>query len=482
MKCLKCGYENKDGNFCIKCGEKLKEKNLKTSKKLIKLVSCITLILLILIILFFIIKNIFFTSKINSIYNPNNPIVVEKDGLYGYMDTKGKTLLQPVYKEASAFIGSHTLVAIRSKDTLTGLTYQVIDKKGKVKYESNFLSDINYISDYDVWVIENSLYNGEMKKITSEDMYVKYSGYGYLMYETKSESGIIDYTGKTIFKWDYPNISMDISKTDEGNHYAEITNLNEKSMIISLQTGKILYENEDTSKYNIMSHDNNIFEVYNKTTYEKIDYIWFKDDKVAFKLNSYAYNVELKSKNILEIDYGYNYKDYGKSQRKYYYDYKNNNLLENYVPEKDLEFAIGEYMEYSCSNKKGLMKDDKVIIPCEYDDIKYFNNSVYEYLITKNKDLVILNKDNDIYLYDINKKQNIYKFETTNINDIDVYNSTFITYTNDNDEKIVYNILSNKKMNFDEYSKINIYSNNITVEENNKMSYYNTNLEKIFEI
>lgn len=487
MKCNNCGYENKDAFFCAKCGKKLTTDvsetiNEKKNKNLVKTLIIMGIAIL-LIGLFILIKLIFFNPKTNNsynIYNENNPIIVEKDGLYGYINKDGKVLIRPTYKEASQFIGNHTLVSIRDYDSQTGSKYQIIDKKGKVKYESDTYSNIDYDKENDIWVIDGTLYDGNMNKIT-EGIYVQYEGYGYSYYESNNESGIIDSKGKIVFKWNDENINLDISDSDTKDHYAEVTNLEDKDLIISLETGKILFENPDTSKYNIMASDDNIFELYDRRTYDEVDYLWFKDNKLAFRLNGPAYSVELKTQNLLEIDYGTYYEDYGKTQRKYYYDYKNDKLLENYI-EEETGFSIGDYVQFSCSSKEGLMKNDKIVLPCEYDNMKYLNNNVYEYLHTKNKDLIILEQNDNICLYNINNKKCVYKFKTTNINDIDVYDSTFITYTDNNDNNVVYNILSNKEMIFDEYSDIEVYSNNITIEKDNVISYYNVSLNKICEV
>lgn len=334
-----------------------------------------------------------------------------------------------------------------------------------------------------------TLYNGKMQAITSKDVYVNYEDYGYFTFEDyeNKNSGVIDSTGKIIFKWNYDDIIMDISDTDIEKHYAEIESYETKDIIISLQTGKILYENPDISKYNIMSEDDNIFKIYDNSSYDTVDYLWFYDEKLAFQLNGDARDISLKTKDILEIDYGYSYEEkYNKTQRRYYYDYKTGKLLEE-MPTKEYDMediVLGEYIEYSCSSKKGLMKDEKVILPCEYNDIKYINKYVYEYLKSeKSLNLVILSKNNEIELYDLNKNNVVYKFNTTKIYDIDIYASTFIIFTNrDTEKKTVYNMLTNKEITFDSDTDIDVYSNYIIVKSDDKTIYYNTKLEKIYEI
>lgn len=504
MKCSKCGYESENAKFCPTCGSQLESYSIpltkeaeelqqkKNNKTLIKLLLILLGSLITIIVLFFLIKMIFFnkeSNNLNRVFNENNLILIEKNNLYGYINSKGKIIIEPKYNKANNFTGEHTLVTLKNETSKTGFEYQIIDKKGNIKYKTINTYDIDYISEYNLWIIEDVLFDGNINPITKKDMYIDYEDYGYFTYEDYSNntSGVIDNTGKVIFKWEYDSINMDIAESYTNDYYAEIENYDDKSVIISLKTGKILYENPDVLKYNIASDENNIFKIYNNKTYETVDYLWFKDEKLAFQLNGIAYDVELKNENVLEIDYGYNYDEkYNKHQRYYYYDYKTQKLLEQ-LPQSDIKDAtivINGYVEFSCPDKKGIMNGEQTILPCEYDDIEYLNQKVYEYLKTyKNMDLVIVSLNKEIYLYDLNKKQAIHKFELAKMYNIDTYSSTFIISKNTkNNTQNVYNILTNKELNFSTSSNIKVYTNYITVKENNKTIYYNTNLEKIYEI
>ena len=161
MKCPKCGTENeKDAKFCGTCGQKLEEvastpeNNSSTlpegtpvqdappietptdpindvlmqpglnnsptsvrptvSKTAIFVAIGAIVITLIAIIAFIILfpNNEEKKSKesINNKFNPEKLIAVKKDNNYGYINTKGKMVIEAKYEAASEFYGNHAIV------------------------------------------------------------------------------------------------------------------------------------------------------------------------------------------------------------------------------------------------------------------------------------------------------------------------------------------------------------------------------------
>jgi hypothetical protein len=70
-----------------------------------------------------------FSDKVEKI-NINQLIIVKEDGKYGFINDSGKVVIKPAYDEVENFIGDYAKI----KD---GDKYKLIDKKGKVKFESN---------------------------------------------------------------------------------------------------------------------------------------------------------------------------------------------------------------------------------------------------------------------------------------------------------------------------------------------------------
>ena len=53
------------------------------------------------------------------------------------------------------------------------------------------------------------------------------------------------------------------------------------------------------------------------------------------------------------------------------------------------------------------MSGDKVIVPCEYDDIEYLDINLFNYMKSKGKELVLLEKDRKLVLYNIKNSKYI---------------------------------------------------------------------------
>ena len=148
-----------------------------------KLIAIIGAAILLAVGIFFLIKNVFFKSNnISKIFDANNPILIEKDNLYGYIDSKVKVIIEPKYKSASTFKGNYAIVKVEDDSSISGSKYQIINKKGEVKLESESAYTIYYIEDYNVWVVDGILYNENLKALTSQTIYIDYEDYGYFSY------------------------------------------------------------------------------------------------------------------------------------------------------------------------------------------------------------------------------------------------------------------------------------------------------------
>ncbi|MCM1370740.1 MAG: WG repeat-containing protein [Clostridium sp.] len=484
MKCLKCNAENeKTSKFCINCGVRLKpEKRRRLRIVKIRQISAIALLTFMVILLGFIIKMIIGgkSNYLEQIYNINNPIVIEKKGLYGYIDAKGNILLEPTYLSATQFYGDFAVVGIEDKTNPLGTKYQIINKKGKKILESQYSTNIKYIDDYRIWIVDNKLYNSKLKQLTKDDYIVYYEDYGYLTYinSKMNEVGIINFDGKIIFKQknsDESTIDIEISKTDLEEHYAKICIRGETDKIISLQTGKIIYENEEKNS-EILVKDDNIFIINNNPKSN----LYLKDEKVMYRLDKNINEMSLYSDDILKIDYGYKYSSYGLTQRYYYHNFITGEVLKEEPLEGNLKKVLNIYTEYNCLDKIGLKENEKIILPCEYDKILYLPSDLYNYLnITKSLKLIITKKDGNIELKDIKSLKTLYIFENDSIN---TYNeSTFIKVKSDNNI-LIYNLYTGLYKTFDIKKEIDIYPNYIKVTKDKTVEYYNTSLEKIYEI
>ena len=244
-------------------------------------------ILLVLAIVLFI-GSIFLKSKnanikksenVNLIFDEEALIKVKKDNKYGYIDTNGKFVLDPIYKEAKDFYGNYTIV--ETKDEI----YQVIDKKGKAKFQSKYAADIDYNSENNIWILNHQLYDSALNKISPDNINVRYGNYEYLKWEDVNEksAGIINSSGKITYTYKYQNdenyFDMTPSKiTSILDEQYCIVNVDsgkyEKYGIVNCATGKLVY---DYSKYYISDRGDNIFKITNEDSQDSVSLIYIKD-------------------------------------------------------------------------------------------------------------------------------------------------------------------------------------------------------------
>lgn len=425
-------------------------------------------------------------ENLESIYNPKNPILIKENGKYGYITSEGKIMIEPQYKSASEFNGKFAVVATDNtdKEDYHSTVYQVINQKGEVLASAFYSSDIEYVSEYNIWVVDGILYDSNMKAITKENIEVEYVDYGFLEYQEESgKSGIMDSKGKVIFSWDLENCSVEISEVDETimEYYARIQDYDDQRLaILNLQNGKIVYESENPDSTYLDVEDDNIFYVKKASSYDFISALYLKDGKIAYQSNE---EVELSyvSKNVIRVEY----EEYESYKDKYkYYDLKSGKLLDSRPSEEEEEDSdsvekLMNIKKFSCSDGYGIMDGDTVLVSCEYKSIEFLPLLLNEYMSSKQKQNIILaRKDDKTYVMDYRSKKQLFEFDSKYVSTS--YGSTFITAENEADETIVYNLISKKSMTFGKDASVSKHSNYITVTTDNEKVYYNTNLKKIY--
>ena len=474
--------------------EENSNENQKTKKSLKSmlpiLIAIIAIVVLVLSGILFVIGRGNSDSKdLKLIFDEDKLIPIKVNDLYGYISPKnGKMVINPTFKIANAFYGNYASV---SYDENGSPKYGIIDKSGKVKLSTTYSSGLKVLSEYGLFIVDNVLYNKNLKALTDETTKVDYVDFGYcsyIKYDTNGKSvqcGIINPKGKKVYSYKFKDsedfFACHISSADEslGENYAVANINNEKYAIVNLSNGKVIYDYSD--KY-ISAGKDNIF------TLSTIDsdsasatILCIAKNKIAYETSDYSsasyYDYE---KRILELyDSTATYSD-----RYKYYDMKTKSILSE-APEKSstdsLATLIG-YSSYSTNSKYGVMKDDKVILTCEYDKIEFLSPTTFNYIKSKrNQELVLAKKDNEYSLINLKNKKTITSFKASSVSTYST--STFIKgKLKDSGENFVYNMSTGKTMTFDSKATVSVYSNYITVSKDGTLTYYNTNLKEIYKI
>lgn len=416
-----------------------------------------------------------------AIFDQSKPIIIEKDGKYGYINTNGKVIVETQYEDVRDFNGNYAIVyeMVKTDDGEKKLC-KIIDRNGKVKItpqEDGYCS-IEYIDDYNIYIIDDKLYDSNLRKLSSNDKYVEYEDNGYLVWfsEEKRTAGIMTSSGKVTYTFKYTGddvyqlyrlygFDIRVSDIDESlnSRYCVSRPYYGYSAIVNCDSGKIVVESKEDYYFD---EDNNIFKC--KTDDEEM-YFYVQNNKIVYKDSN---EIEYYSDGYLRIDDDDNYK---------YYNIKTGSTTDEkpLITDNlsDLELTTG-YSRFSCDNGYGLMQNEKIVLPCQWDRISFFDLTLYQYLKSVGKNYIIVRKDGKSFILDLKNNKTIYETNSSYINSYD--NSTFIDYTDENNKKVIYNLLTGKSITFDKNNSYSIYSNYVKVKNNTKTDYYNTNLKLIY--
>ena len=442
-----------------------------------------------LLIIIFGIKLLFGKSSgdkyLENIFDPKKPIAIKKGNLYGFIDSNGKVMIEPKYESVSDFYGDYARVYGEAMvDGEATKMYQLIDKKGNVKFSSKYSDEMEYYEKSGLWVINKVLYNSSLKQISKEGVEIDDDSEGYFVWINKNNNtaGVINSKGKVVYTYHFnpgeSYISLDASDVhdDLKNTYCKINVENKKYALINCDTGKVVY---DFSEKYISVYDDNIFKIYDESHDVFQSIIYVQGDKVVYESNS----------KDVDLDYYYGYieiEDYSKNyDEKYsYIDTKNPNkvLSKNDVTINtsiDRWELFTGYTSYKCNNGYGLMKNDKVILSCEWDDIDFLGLDLYKYLSSKGKNYILVEKDKKTYLLNVKNGKKVVEFNSNYVDDD--YDTTFLYYKDkDTSEQVIYNLLSGKTLRIHKDDSVYTYSNYVKVKSDKKTEYYNTDLKLIY--
>lgn len=476
------------------------------NKKTIIIISCIILGIVVIVFAFKFLGNS--SKSINavdtkSLLDPNKPIMIEENNKYGLISSKGKIILEPIYSNISEYYNNY---AITTKKVGDETIYQIVDINGNIMVD-NINDKPYYVEGYNNWVYDDKLYNSNFKVISDENLYIDYEEYGYLTYSNYNTniSGIMNGNGKSIYEWEGTLISLTVSNNtyNDKELYSIVKDLSDKTIIINLKNGKVMKKLENPDK-SIYAEDDGIFKAIN-SNYDYDEWYWFVDNKLAYYANEVIDEMSVYDyeNRILQIDYGYDYEELGKEKRIYYYDAKNNKMLDEEPKRKayklddinrygaldNYDEILEEFYGYRTvyeNEKYGINKKDSIILPNEYDRIDFIDLNVYNYFKDKGKELVIVRKDKKAALLNLKNKKSILSYDNASITDNE--NSSFLNINLYEDsgytpkETIIYNLITGKQMSIPKNSTLDVNSNYIIVKDNNKKVYYNTDLEEIYSI
>ena len=421
-------------------------------------------------------------ADLDSVFDTNKPVLIfDKNNKFGYVDKNGKVIVEPSYYNATQFYGDYAGVVFEEDKE----EYAIIDLNGKEVILKKGGEEPQYIIDYDIWVIGDAFYDGNMKRISPDNIAVTYDDNGYFTFKDSSnkQSGIIDYKGEiiyTIFGTEGVELEMSHSDYDVDEYFVKVTN-NESVFVVSTKTDDLVYTYSGQSE--LYAGKNNFFYTYQDNG--KKDFLYFYNGALRIEVYSVDEMHIADYKNQIIFAKLYN--------QERYYDILNETELQQ-GPEKNEYYSSlygtndYDFEVFDCGDSKGLVDGDKILVSCDYSTINLLDINLFSYVKKKTlKQIVLLEKNSSIIVYDMAKKKELKTFKNVEFKTYD--NSVLVRFAKyDGDDPlpsgyIVYNLLTDQyvEINAEELS-VDIYPSYYIVSNRGIRSYYNADFEKIYEV
>ena len=421
-------------------------------------------------------------ADLDSVFDTNKPVLIfDKNNKFGYVDKNGKVIVEPSYYNATQFYGDYAGVVFEEDKE----EYAIIDLNGKEVILKKGGEEPQYIIDYDIWVIGDAFYDGNMKRISPDNIAVTYDDNGYFTFKDSSnkQSGIIDYKGEiiyTIFGTEGVELEMSHSDYDVDEYFVKVTN-NESVFVVSTKTDDLVYTYSGQSE--LYAGKNNFFYTYQDNG--KKDFLYFYNGALRIEVYSVDEMHIADYKNHIIFAKLYN--------QERYYDILNETELQQ-GPEKNEYYSSlygtndYDFEVFDCGDSKGLVDGDKILVSCDYSTVNLLDINLFSYVKKKTlKQIVLLEKNSSIIVYDMAKKKELKTFKNVEFKTYD--NSVLVRFAKyDGDDPlpsgyIVYNLLTDQyvEINAEELS-VDIYPSYYIVSNRGIRSYYNADFEKIYEV
>lgn len=473
------GNPSMNSNLVMNNGNYVNNDYASKKEKRNKIIALVGLGLVFVFIIVLIIKSIFFgaSKELEMIFDPKQPIVVSENGLYGYVTHSGEKMLDVKYKYASSFYGKYAIVRDNNEDS----KYSIIDKGGKAILSSE--DKPVYVEEIDVWIVDSSIYSSKLKKVTEDNILIKsYLGSGMFSYTDGSKFGVMDYKGNVKYTKTGTSYSVDLSVNEFSDKelYMALETDN-STIIVHLNSGKEI----KTFDKEYEALDNGIFYAYGDGYYSQKSFVYFRNGNLAYQIDGVSgLKVYDYKKQILEINYGYD------SDIQYrYFNIKKNDFEVSLDSNSsriddslDLQKEIYGYVPIKYeSDKEGVLKGKKLVVPLEYDDILFPDSELYTYLKDEeNKHFVLLKKGKEVILFNLKWRSKVEVFEDVSSAGFKA-SSTFMLINFNNGNTRIYNLITKKYLDENINNIIGLGPNYFVLRKDNSYVYYNTKMEKVFE-
>lgn len=397
--------------------------------------------------------------------------LIKENDKYGYINDEGNIAIKPMYEYATSFKDGYALASKASENK-----YYVINKDNEVIEFTTSYYRVEYDEENKVWLIDHRLYDSSLNLLIDKDSTINNYEDGYYVYFSKDGriATVINNEGKKVYTKNLGE-NHDILMYKRGetastfkDKYCAVSLDKSEYAIVNCDTGSIIM---DYSGKKITSLGYNLFKI-ESPGHEFIKYIYIKDDEIIWTLEEDDHSFYYENlDSFFTITNSKNSKDIR------YLDINTGTILDS-KPESLTEFEKNtKYRIIEKNNKYGISKEGNSIVPIDYDKIIPLDTTLYDYLIELGRNLILLQKGDYTYLYDLTNKKIVNTY-----NSKEVYIKKHFLYYEDttNNKTYVINLINKKTIEAEENSSVNVYDNYVTVSDKDNLIYYNSSLNKIY--
>jgi hypothetical protein len=414
--------------------------------------------------------------NVNQRFDQNQLIPFKENGLFGYMNTKGKVVISPRFDKAGSFTGRYAIVTSGDKD-------KIINREGDVQVEA-LRDSVFYEPVSQTYLAGGTLYNANLKRVSKNKFDVRQGSRGLYPYAEGDKHGIMNARGKTIYDCGNSSCEVTVSTTvkELSDAYALISIKAGSKVIVNAKNGKKVLEYGNQTEVEIK--DNNIFAVMSTDNGKAATfYRYIENNKVAVEAeDGVVFSLFDPKNHYFLTDFGEGWADKNRSSRYAFYRQKDNTFFTT-AARRALsidELATGLSRSNCGDNKYGINSGDSEVLKCEYDDIELLDAPLFVFLEKRvGQRIVILKKDNKYTLYDINKNKILMSTESPI--QISKDSPFFAAYDNKSEKVMVYNAITGatQQLSTSDATSWTQGANFFSINSAGKIRYYNNRLEEI---
>jgi len=419
----------------------LSEKVAKIIVTTLVVLSGVFLVGIVMLLLFNPFVNRMGDLNLNRMFDPTQPVPMEENGMYGFMDTEGNWVIRAQFERVWPFFGEFAMVNLPNSS-------QIISRSGRVMIETT-KNRVTHDPVSDTWLVNGALHNNSLRRVSPTNMEVRGGQNGFFSFLGLGNApthGVINARGRTIWTCEGGPCSVDVARRLEGLPVYGAVRLNSgETQIVNLSKPALV--TTFSAETSVVALDNNLFSVIDEEGGERQVYIHNNRVAVMGEMGARHYLLDDKGTRLF-VDLGDSYDRARFGNRYAYLELPDNWTFLGSPDVWTLDDLLRGYNTFGCGNQVGLRTPRDDVLPCFFNHFEFPAPEIFVWLRQKNGRQIVMTERNDAFaLHDIGTGQEVAKSSQPwrNLDD----SPFFVSY--DADEAIlqVYNGVTGEAITLD---------------------------------